>query len=157
MTISRNISVNFYANPLASLCDAIWSSSPLDFARRRYEIVPSTQKMSACQPLKACNLLGMFLLVCVTVVREPHAQACSNASLPPTISLFLSLKPASLCFLPRVLLIFFFYHTHTHTHRHAPCLFLRRSRLSGCNTGALMYYHISGGPCPLDKRLFNTI
>lgn len=48
--------------------------------RRRYEIVPRTEKMSACQTLKACNLLGMFLLVCVTVVREPHAQAGSHTT-----------------------------------------------------------------------------
>lgn len=41
---------------------------------RRYEIVLLTEKMSACQTLKACYLLGMFLLVCVTVVREPHAH-----------------------------------------------------------------------------------
>lgn len=38
---------------------------------RRYEIVPLAEKMSACQTLKACNLLGMFLLVCVTLVSQP--------------------------------------------------------------------------------------
>lgn len=167
LTISWNLSVNFYANPLASPCDAIWSSSPSTL-RHRYEIVPRTEKMSACQTLKARNLLGMFLLVCVTVVREPHAQAGSHTTLF-SLSLPLlfcrSLPPPQLAWSSTLHLIFSpsssLVHTHihvsTHAQWHTPCLFLRWSRLSGCYTGALMYYHISGGPCPLDKRLFNTI
>lgn len=42
----------------------------------RYEIVVLTEKMSACQTLKACNLLGMFLLVCVTLVSQPLTLSC---------------------------------------------------------------------------------
>lgn len=144
---------------------------------RRYEIVPCTEKMSACQTLKARNLLGMFLLVCVTVVREPHAQAGSHAtppcSLPPfAVSFSISHSfyssnpnlpdpPLSILFslsaLPCTSLAHARTFAHAHVQWHTPCLFLRWSRLSGCYTGALMYYHISGGPCPLDKRLFNTI
>lgn len=136
--------------------------------RRRYEIVPRTEKMSACQTLKARNLLGMFLLVCVTVVREPHAQAATPpCSLPPFLSFFFYISlflflylnsphpTLSILFSPRIAIHFFNTHAHAHTHRHTQWhttrLFLRWSRLSGCYTGALMYYHISGGPCPLDK------
>lgn len=86
--------------------------------RRRYEIVPRTEKMSACQTLKACNLLGMFLLVCVTVVREPHAQEAATPprSLPllsSSFSLFLTLSiplPQLACFLQP----FAFYSSHCH-------------------------------------------
>lgn len=167
LTISWNLSVNFYANPLASPCDAIWSSSPSTL-RRRYEIVPCTEKMSACQTLKARNLLGMFLLVCVTVVREPHAQAGSHTTLfSPSLSLSSSISHSFSSSTPTCLILLspsYFLavlpstsSAHTRTLARTPRLFLRRSRLSGCYTGALMYYHISGGPCPLDKRLFNTI
>lgn len=47
---------------------------------RRYEIVPLAEKMSACQTLKACNLLGMFLLVCGTLVSQPlfHTHTCAH-------------------------------------------------------------------------------
>lgn len=135
LTISWNLSVNFYANPLASPCDAIWSSSPSTL-RCRYEIVPRTEKMSACQTLKACNLLGMFLLVCVTVVREPHAQAGSHTSvfsLSSSLlflyrSLFYTSTTTCLLFLfsPCTAIYFFNAHacacaresTRTHSHTH---------------------------------------
>lgn len=103
---------------------------------RRYEIVPCTEKMSACQTLKARNLLGMFLLVCVTVVREPHAQAGSHATLfspslplslllcitllfffhPSTSSSLILLSPSY--FLPAFAIHFLSTHTRTHTHTH---------------------------------------
>lgn len=89
--------------------------------RRRYEIVPRTEKMSACQTLKACNLLGMFLLVCVTVVREPHAQAASHAtSFSPSLCRSLDL---SISYTP--LHPFTIHYFSLHTHTHTPCLFLK--------------------------------